>query len=121
MIEAINRHDVDGFLEYAAPTFVFDFSRSLGPSRGTFGLDEMRGLWDDLLGAFESVQIEPHEFIEAGERVIVPWTAHAVGREGIQIHARTTWAWTIRGGAVERLCMYQDRDDALEATAGLSE
>jgi len=118
-IDAVNRGDIDAALKDAAPDFEFDFSRAVGPRRGVFGLDEMRGFWDYFAGTFESLRIEPHEFIDAGECVIVPWTAHVVGRDGIEVQARTTWTWTIRDGAAERLCMYQEREEALEA-AGLS-
>jgi SnoaL-like domain len=69
---------------------------------------------------FESSRIEPHEFIEAGEHVVVPWTFHAVGRDGLEVQARLTWLFTIRDGAIQRACMYQERSEALEA-AGLSE
>jgi hypothetical protein len=31
-----------------------------------------------------------------------------------------TWTWTIRDGNIKRLCMYQERQEALEAV-GLSE
>ena len=47
--------------------------------------------------------------------MVVPWTMHLTGRDGIQVQARVTWVWTFRGGAVERLSMYQEREDALEA------
>jgi hypothetical protein len=47
--------------------------------------------------------------------VVVPFTAHIVGREGIEVEARTTWTWTIRDGVVERVCLYQEREEALEA------
>jgi len=52
--------------------------------------------------------------------VVVPWTFHAMGRDGIEVPARPTWTLTIRDGAIERICMYQEREDALEA-AGLTE
>jgi ketosteroid isomerase-like protein len=118
-IDALNRGEVDAVLKDATPDFELDFSRAIGPQRGVFGLTEVGGIWDYFTDAFESVRIEPHEFIDAGECVIVPWTAHMVGRDGIQVQARTTWTWTIREGAAKRLCMYQERDEALEA-AGLS-
>jgi len=38
-----------------------------------------------------------------------------VGRDGIEVEARTTWTWTLRNGAVERVCVYQTREEALEA------
>jgi hypothetical protein len=43
-----------------------------------------------------------------------------VGREGIEVEARLTLVSTIRNGAIERITMYQDRQDALE-DLGLSE
>ena len=42
------------------------------------------------------------------------------GRDGIEVGSRPTLVWTIRDGAIERVSMYQERQDALEAV-GLSE
>ena len=64
--------------------------------------------------------MEPHEFIEAGDLVVVPPTTHGKGRDGIEVVSRATFVWTIRNGAIERVSMYQERQDALEAV-GLSE
>ena len=74
----------------------------------------------DAMRTWESSRIEPHEFIEAGEHVAVPWTLRATGRDGIEVRARVTWTFTIRDGAIQRICMYQERQEALE-TLGLSE
>ena len=52
------------------------------------------------------------------EHVVAPWTFFAMGRDGIELEARTTWTFTIRDGAIERVCMCQERREALEA-AGL--
>ena len=121
-IDAFNREgDWESiFKKYGAPNFEFDVSRSIAPQRGVYGREETPQVLSELTEGFESVQIEPHEFIEVGEHVVVPWTAHMVGRDGIEVEARTTWTWTIRDGAVERVCLYQERDEALEA-AGLRE
>jgi ketosteroid isomerase-like protein len=80
----------------------------------------MLRLWAEFAETWESVRIEPHAFIEAGEDVVVPWTMHLTGREGIEVQARVAWTCTVRDGTVERLCMYQEQQDALEAV-GLSE
>ena len=119
-IEAFNRGDLDAALRDAAPDFEYDLSRATGPNRGVWGLDQVRGVMDEFVGIWDSSRIEPHEYIEADEHVVVPWTFHAMGRDGIELRARTTWTFTIRDGAIERLCMYQERDEALEA-AGLRE
>jgi hypothetical protein len=50
--------------------------------------------------------------------VVTPFTNHLLGRDGIELQARGIWLWTIRAGVVVRLCLYQERKEALEA-AGL--
>jgi len=119
-LEAFNRGDWDGALTNAAPDLELDLSRAAGPNRGVYKLGQIRGFWDDFVGTWESSRIEPHEFIETGEHVVVPWTLHAVGRDGIEVQARVTWSFSLRDGAVERICMYQERQEALEA-AGVRE
>ena len=69
---------------------------------------------------WSSARAEPHEFIEAGDDVIVEWTANMVGRDGIELEVRVAWTFTIRDGKIERICYYQEKGDALKA-AGLSE
>jgi ketosteroid isomerase-like protein len=56
--------------------------------------------------------------IVAGEDVVVPHTVHFRGRDGIEVKARTTWLLRLRDAKVERVCMYQDQQEALDA-AGL--
>ena len=119
-IDAWNRGDWDATLKDAAPSFEFDFSRSVGPGRGVYSLEQMREYFREFTEAWESLRLEPEEFIEVGEDVVMPNTVHAQGRDGIEVHARAAWIWTIRDGSVVRLCFYQERQEALEA-AGLSE
>jgi ketosteroid isomerase-like protein len=114
-IEAFNRKDLDRALKDAAADFEFDMSRAAGPFRGVYGLDQIRGFLNEIADPWQSIRIEPHEFIEAGEHVVVPLTFHAQGRDGIEVHARPTQTFTCRNGAIERVCMYQERDEALEA------
>jgi ketosteroid isomerase-like protein len=119
-IDAVNRGDWDAMLKDAAPGFEYDFSRAVGPWRGVFGLDQARRLWEEFAASWESFRVEPHEFIEVGDHVVVPGAGHMVGRDGIEVEARVTFTWTIRDGAIERVCMFQERGEALEAL-GLSE
>jgi hypothetical protein len=58
--------------------------------------------------------------IPVGDHVVVPHTTRVRGRDGIEARARTTWLFTNPNGKIERLCLYQDKDEALEA-AGLRE
>ena len=83
-------------------------------------LDMFYSLRREIRETFESARLEPHEFIEAGDLVVVPWAMHGRGRDGIELVARFTFVFTIRNGAIERMVMYQDKEDALE-DLGLSE
>ena len=120
-IDAANREDWDALFQDLTPGFELDMSRAMGPARGLYGLDQLRRFLVDFAESWESIRVEPHEFIEAGDLVVVPWTMHARGRDGIEVAARRpAFVWTIHDGAIERVSMYQERQDALEAV-GLSE
>src|SRR6266550_1819919 len=119
-IDAYNREDSDAFVKDAAPGFELDFSRAVGPWRGVFGLDQARRVVEEFRETWESDWVEPHEFIEAGDHVVMPGTQHLKGRDGIEVVVRATFVFTIRNGAIERNTMYQEKEDALE-TLGLSE
>jgi ketosteroid isomerase-like protein len=119
-IDAWNRGNWDATLKDGAPSFEFDFSRSVGPGRAVYSLDQMRGFFHELDESWESLRIEVDEFIEAGEHIVTPNTLYVRGRDGIEVQARAAWVWTIRDGSITRLCFYQERQDALEAI-GLSE
>jgi ketosteroid isomerase-like protein len=122
LIEAVNGGDLDAALKDAAPNLELDLSRAFNPDFS--GVVSERGQAERVLREFrqgwEVMRIEPNEFIEVGDHVVVPWTAHMVGREGIEVVSRVTWTFTIRGGVIQGLCMYQEREEALEAV-GLSE
>jgi ketosteroid isomerase-like protein len=119
-VEAYNREDFDTALKHTAPGFVLDFSRALGPYRGVYPRDQVPRFLEDLNATFESVQFEPQDFIDADDYLVVPLTIHFEGRDGIKLKAETTNVWTLRDGAVERIVLYQELHEALEAV-GLSE
>ena len=117
-LDAYDKGDAEALLKLAAPDCEVDWSRSVGPQRGVYGVDEALKV---LPGAtFESVRNEAEEFIEAGDHVITPVIGYFRGRDGIEVTARFTYLWTFREGACVRITLYQERHEALEA-AGLSE
>jgi ketosteroid isomerase-like protein len=118
-IDAYNREDWDAYFKDLAPGFELDFSRAVGPWRGVFGLDQFRRVVGEFRETWESTWQEPHEFIEAGDLVVMHSTMHVKGRGGVEVVSRAAFVWTIRNGAIERVTMYQERQDALEAV-GLS-
>ena len=119
-IDALNREDWDAAFKDAAPDAEFDLSRAVGVVRGVYGLPQMQRILEEFRSAWESDQFGADEFIDAGEHVVTPFTNHLRGRDGIEVEARGIWVWTIRDGAIVRVCLYQERAEALEAV-GLSE
>ena len=97
-------------------------SRAVGfnVDQDIYDLDQFRRLFDEFVDTWESFQLGPEEFLDAGNDVVVPFTNRVRGRDGIELQARGTFVWTIRDGAIVRACLYQERAEALEA-AGLSE
>jgi ketosteroid isomerase-like protein len=117
-VDALNRGDWDAVLEHAPAEFEYDLSRTISPLRGIYTLEQMPGLIQDFLGLWESVRYEPEEMIEAGDHIVMPFKSFFRGREGIEVEGEATWVWTVRDGALVRLSLYPERDEAL-AAAGL--
>jgi ketosteroid isomerase-like protein len=118
--DAFNRGDIDAVIALLAPGFEFDTTRSLFLNRGIFGPDLVRTWMAEWREHWASSRYEADEYIEAGEHVVTPFTNRLLGRDGIELQAVGVFVWTIRDQAVARLCLYQERDEALEAV-GLSE
>ena len=77
-------------------------------------LGEIDAVWDDF-------RIEPLEFIDAGESVVVALMVRGRGKEsGVEVELPSTTVYTVHGGLVTAIHMYRDHGRALEA-AGLSE
>jgi len=117
-LEAWNRDDWEAILASATPDFELDMSRADGPFRGVYGAGQVQRFWESFAASWESRRFEPQEVIDAGDQVVVPVTLHLRGRDGIEVSARITHLWTLRDGRLARMCMYQERAEALEA-AGL--
>jgi ketosteroid isomerase-like protein len=71
--------------------------------------------------AFNQMWVEPVEFVEVGDRVVVPVNFGGTARHtGIETTFSVVHVWTIREGKVSRLDMHRSRDEALKAV-GLEE
>ena len=92
------------------------------PAAGVYrGRDSVRSYNEDLFAQFESVRLEVDEVVDAGERVVVMSTQHAVPKGGRQeISVQLAEVWTIRDGRLAERRSYSTRAEALEA-AGRSD
>jgi ketosteroid isomerase-like protein len=71
---------------------------------------------DQLSEVFEEMEVEPEEFIEIGDNLVVP--IHTSGRgkgSGIKVENRVAHVWTMRDGKVIRFRVYTSKELALEA------
>ena len=119
--EAFNRGDWDVATRLAHPEFELQTAeRAVNP--GTYrGVEAARRFFEDLFEPFEEVVIEPEEFYERDDQIVVFLVARfrPAGSSAF-VENRIGHLWTMREGKFARLAVFPRREDALEA-AGLSE
>jgi len=121
LYDAMNRDDVDGFLQLCAPGFEVRDLPELPDSSVAVGHDALRAWWVELFDSFDALRFDPEEFIDAGDRVVVVNHGTARGRgSGAEVEMHFGSVWTLNDGKAVRLTSHSDRAAALEA-AGLSE
>jgi uncharacterized protein len=120
--EALNRGGVEAVLAFIDPDFEMDIPADVSLEPQTLrGHDGIRQWFETASDALEEIRMEPEEFIDAGDRVVVPVRIIARGRgSGIEAEQRVTQVWTLRNGLSVSMNAYVDRKAALKAV-GLSE
>ena len=115
-IEVWNRRDQATWLALFPSDGEVDWSRSNSPFKGVYRGDrEIEAFWDVFWSTFDDVQIEPHDFMEAGSDVVVWNTAHMRGRQGIEVSAKTALLYTVENGQITCLRLFDELEEALEA------
>jgi uncharacterized protein len=85
------------------------------------GLDSFDEAFATMGEAFEWIRIEPREFLDAGDQVVVLATFSARGRgSGVERQNEDGYVWTVREGRAVQFRWFNDPDKALEA-AGIRE
>jgi ketosteroid isomerase-like protein len=92
------------------------------PDQGAYRGHEGLARWlEDWGAAWADWNIEPDEFIDAGNSVVIFIRMNTTGRgSGIEIQRHDALVYEIRDGLVARVDYYNDRKEALDA-AGLAE
>jgi len=83
-------------------------------------VQDARGFWGEFLDIFDQVTVSPEEFIDLGDRVVVPNRGRMRGREGIEVQTQSAFVVTLHSGRVVGWTLYQEKAEALEAV-GLRE
>jgi ketosteroid isomerase-like protein len=96
-------------LEFHAPTA--RLAGAEGPYRGREGMAEY---FQDAARVWEVVRLEPRDYHELGDRVLVLGRVYAWGG-GRVIDAPAAWVWRLRDGLVDYCRVYESTRAALDA------
>jgi ketosteroid isomerase-like protein len=120
--EAWNRGDVEGVLSFLDPQIEWRGYTHI-PESGTLeGRDEVRAWLERFLDAWEQLEIEVTEQIEAGEQVVALVRFRGTGKgSGVPVEGGTdAHVWTVREGRIVAVTLYQGTREALQSV-GLQE
>jgi ketosteroid isomerase-like protein len=126
MYDAAASRDSPTVLEIYDPAVEVDMSqapcRDVIGGRVYHGHDGLRAFYRQWNDAWETVESELEELIDAGDRVISIETTRARGRaSGATVELHECGIWTLRGGRIVRVdWLDATREEVLEA-AGLRE
>jgi ketosteroid isomerase-like protein len=126
-LEAFERDGLEGLLRHLDPEIEWTTTgrTSIGSyiHRATYrGHEGMRRYFGLLLDEFEDVRIEPVEFIDAGEQVIVIIRISGRGkRSGAPVELTLVSVGSVRNGKTIQVRNYPSREEALERPGSVSE
>lgn len=117
---AFNEGGVEAFLERLAPEVQLR-DRQSSPDRAEtrYGKQGIKELFDSYMEAFDALRLEPQEFIDAGDQIVVSLHQRVRGKgSGAIVVGNIAHVWTMRGEAPFRLRIFGDKESALRALSG---
>jgi ketosteroid isomerase-like protein len=117
ILEALSREDRDAVIACVDPECVVDATRQVFNPATYVGIDGVRQLFSGMDESWEEMRVEPREFIDAGDRVVVIGRLFGRGKgSGVTVERFNGQVWTVRDRLVVRLEIgYTDREAILEA------
>ena len=125
VIEAADRRDAEAASARYDPEIEWNVSElGMGEASGLLGLDrvvhghdELRAWLREWVSAWDFVEYEHEELIDAGDHVVHFLRSRVRGRgSGIELIADPyAQVWTLRDRKITRVKVFRDRDRALEA------
>jgi ketosteroid isomerase-like protein len=122
LYDAWNRQDVDGGVALTHPDVEFHSSGDFpGMSSVYRGREEMRGVYEDLAGLWERLELVPREYHELPDGgVLALYTFIGHGRDGITVERDAAQIVTVEDGLVRSMRTFGSWAEA-RAAAGLGE
>jgi ketosteroid isomerase-like protein len=115
--EAVNRGDLDAAIVDIAPDCRYVASGAVPGAGGNYlGPEGVRRFVSWLWEEFDRPEVEVHELLEEGDRVVVSASLRARGKQsGVETRWETWQMWTLRGGQFVCGQGFTSREGALEA------
>jgi ketosteroid isomerase-like protein len=102
--------------EFCHPEVHVDQTRRVLNPASYDGYEGLIRAFTEVRDAWEQFALEPEQFIDAGDRVVVIHRVRARGRgSGVELVDRSASLYTLRDGRVVRLVIYGEPSEALEA------
>ncbi len=106
---------------FFSPEVELRWSRSGPEARVYQGRDGVIQAFREWLEPFSEFYAEPLDFIEVGDRVVIPQRQWGIGStSGIRVEIEVAYVYEVRDNLIARVDEYDTLEEALEA-AGLSE
>jgi ketosteroid isomerase-like protein len=120
--EAMREGDVEALLPFIHPDFEATTPPALAAEPDTYrGIDGIRRYFDTFYEAMDRLSFEPQDFIQVGERVVVPLTLRARGRTtGIETAQDIVLIWDVKDGKAIRIEVYATLEEAMAAARSTS-
>jgi ketosteroid isomerase-like protein len=120
--DAYNRGALEEAFVWMDPEVEWDMSGVDVPDPGVYrGFDGLRSFQDSWDESWAAQELEPQEFIEAGDKVVSVVRQLGRGRlSGAEVEQRFAQLWTLRDGKIVRMEMHPTRDAALKAAGAPS-
>jgi ketosteroid isomerase-like protein len=120
-LKAFEQGGIDATLRFYDAEVIWHEAKDEPEAETYRGHSGLRALVQKWLVPFDDLRIEPEEFIDAGEVVVMPYMFRARERSsGKDITGPETWAFFLRDGRIREVREYRPKSEALEAV-GLSE
>jgi ketosteroid isomerase-like protein len=103
-----------GFSEFAQPDMVLDLTANVLNPATYEGFDGFRGFVEQVGEAWAAFRMEPQEFFEQGNLVVVLVRAVGTGRgSGVEIESDVAMVAEVRDGRIASMRVEPDREAAL--------
>ena len=102
-----------GFFDPGAVWQTRDDEPDAGVYEGHAGIARLMDFWADN---FDALVVEPEEYVDAGDSVVVPSVVRGRGKtSGAPVELHYSFVWTLRDGKIVAVREYQSKEDAFEA------